>query len=73
MAMSDQTAHEIIRDTLKVKQIEIASLDLRIEELKQEQENDPHELTKVMIDRLIKRSAFATLQAEALAIALSKF
>lgn len=73
MVMSDQTAHEIIRDTLKAKQAEVASLTVRIDELSKEQIDDPNELTKAMLNRLISRHGHAIRQAEALAIALSKF
>lgn len=73
MAMTDEQAHEIIRDTLKTKQAEIASLTVRIEDLAKEQEDDPNDLTKAMINRLISRHGNAVRQAEAFAIALSKF
>jgi len=71
--MDDQSAHETVRAMRDTAISETVNLTQRIKELKKENATDPHETTEAHIRNLEQRLIRRTAEAEALAIAVTKF
>ena len=71
--MNNSEAHNIVRVLRDKAVAECESLSKRIAELKEEMKSDPWEGTESQIQRLEARYESRVKDAEALAIAVSKF
>lgn len=71
--MEDVEAHKIIRDMLDTKVEASAQANKRLQQERKEFEEDPDPLTEVIIKRTEEKIARYDREAEALAIAASKF
>lgn len=71
--MKDSEAHIILRDLLNRRLAEIPQLEKKQAEENAEYEKDPHPLTARVIEINTEKLTRARLEAEALAIAVSKF
>lgn len=71
--MNDDQAHKILRDMRDAMLNEVALLEMRLVHENAEYEQDPDPLTAHIIERTAAKVTLKRIQAEALAIAVTKF
>jgi hypothetical protein len=71
--MDDKTAHDIIKRMRDTALAEVKGVEARIEAELEENDRSPHHDTVAIISRLQDRLERRSHEAEALAIAVSKF